>query len=101
MKRLIVRYKVKEDRAEENIDYIHKVFAALESSRPEGLRYASFRLQDGLTFVHIASIETGDDSNPLQALPAFQAFIKDIADRCDEPPQAQGAATVGSYRLFD
>lgn len=100
MKRLIVRYKVKEDKAQENVEYIQNIFRALEEAKPEGLRYVSFKLEDGLSFVHIASIETADGENPLLALEEFKAFTKDIADRCDEPPVATPVETLGSYNAF-
>jgi hypothetical protein len=95
----VVRYKTKPEHAEENQALIEKVFADLDSSRPAGLRYASFRLADGVSFVHVASIETDDGSNPLTATPAFAAFVEDIAARCDEPPVATEATVVGSYRF--
>ena len=101
MPKVIVRYKVKSDKAQENIDYINQVFKALKQASPARLRYASFVLEDGLSFVHIASIETDDGSNPLTALPEFQAFVADIASRCDEPPQPNAADLLGSYRVFD
>jgi len=101
MPKVIVKYKVKSDRSEENIDYINQVFKALHKASPKGLRYASFVLEDDLSFVHIASVETDDGSNPLASLPEFQAFIADIASRCDEPPQASTADLLGSYRIFD
>lgn len=101
MSKVIVKYKVKADKASENIDYIKKVFSALKESSPEGLRYTSFVLEDGLTFIHIASIETEDDSNPLMAIPEFQAFIADIGSRCDEPPQPSPAEMIGSYGVFE
>ncbi len=56
MKRVMVRYKVKADRAAENENYISKVFEQLKNDRPSGLRYASFKLNDGVSFVHIVSI---------------------------------------------
>ena len=101
MPKVIVRYKVKSDRAEENIDYINRVFEALKQASPAGLRYASFVLEDGLSFVHIASIETEDGSNPLTELAEFQAFVADIASRCDEPPRPTPVELLGSYRVFD
>lgn len=101
MKRVIVRYKVKEDKARQNIEYIQAVFSALEKSKPEGLRYTAFQLEDGVSFVHIASIETEDGSNPLAAFDEFKAFTQDIASRCDEPPVASSAETIGSYRMFE
>ena len=100
MNRVIVRYKVKGDNVQENIDYIQAVFAALEKSRPEGLRYASFQLEDGVSFVHIASIETDNGENPLPALDEFKSFVKDITQRCEEAPVACSAETIGAYRIF-
>ena len=100
METTIVRYKVKADCAHENIEYIQKVFAQLSEDKPEGLRYVSFNLDDGLSFVHIAVVETSDGENPLPETPAFQDFVSGIKDRCDEPPVATKADIVGSYRLF-
>jgi len=100
MKTFIVRYKVKADKAAENIAFIKQVFAELEKTKPEGIRYVSFVLEDGLSFVHVASIEAADDSNPLLSLDAFKAFGKDIASRCDEPPKPVPASVVGSYQVF-
>ncbi len=100
METTIVRFKVKADRAEENRDFIRKVFAQLDEDKPEGLRYVSFNLDDGLSFVHIAVVETADGKNPLPNTTAFQEFLSGIKDRCDEPPVATRADIVGSYRLF-
>ena len=96
----IVRYKVKPDRAEENRQYIRDVFAELHDDKPDGLRYVSFNLEDGVSFVHIAVVETDDGSNPLVDTAAFRRFTAAIADRCEEPPVATKADIVGSYRLF-
>lgn len=100
MKRILVRYKVKTESAQENIEYIQAVFGALENSKPEGLRYASFQLEDGVSFVHIASIETEDGSNPLPSFDEFKAFVNDIASRCVEPPEPSELTTIGSYCVF-
>ena len=100
METTIVRYKIKADRAEENREYIRKVFAQLDEDKPDRLRYVSFNLDDGLSFVHIAVIETDDRKNPLPDMSAFQDFVSDINERCDEPPIATKADIVGSYHLF-
>jgi hypothetical protein len=100
METTIVRYKVKADQAEENKAYIRRVFEELDANKPEGLRYVSFNLADGVSFVHIAVVESENGENPLQQTAAFKDFIADIKDRCDEPPAASSADIVGSYRLF-
>ncbi len=100
METTIVRYKVKADQAEENKAFIRRVFEELDANRPDGLRYVSFNLADGVSFVHIAVVESEDGENPLPKTAAFKDFIADIKDRCEEPPAASSADIVGSYRLF-
>ena len=100
MKRIMVRYKVKAERAVENEDCIRKVFEELKQTEPEGLRYASFKQDDGLNFVHIASIETEGGENPLAASPASKAFQAEIKDRCEEPPVAVDLHEIESYKFF-
>lgn len=100
MKRIIVRYRVKPGRVADNERLIGAVFEQLQRERPAGLRYASFKAADGLSFTHIVSIETADSSNPLGALPAFKAFTAAIGERCDEPPVATELTEVGDYRFF-
>ncbi len=99
MQRLIVRYKVKPDRASENQHYVEKVFEELRQNSPPGLRYATFKQNDGVTFIHLVSIET--DTNPLPKLPAFQAFQAEIKERCEEQPVVTDLEEVGSYHFFD
>ena len=100
MKRVMVRYSVKPDKAEENTAYIKKVFEELKQNSPDGLRYASFQLDDGVSFVHFASIETSDGTNPLAQTEAFKKFQAEIKERCDKGPTASPLNEIGSYRMF-
>ena len=93
----VVRYQTKPERADENQTFVEMVFAELNSERPDGLRYMTFRLEDGVTFVHVASVETVDGVNPLTTTAAFGAFQREIADRLEGPPLAMSATIVGSY----
>jgi hypothetical protein len=99
MKATVVRYQAKADRADENQGLIEKVFTDLDARQPDGFTYKVFRLEDGVSFVHVV-IEHDDVDNPdsLQDVPAFQAFVSGIADRCDVAPVAMGATIVGGYR---
>jgi hypothetical protein len=97
MKAIVVRYQAKPDRADENQQLIEAVFAELSDRRPKGFSYRVFRLEDGVSFVHVVIEHDVADSDSLQDVPAFQAFTKDIGDRCDVPPLAMGATVVGSY----
>lgn len=76
MKRVMIRYRVKPDRVEENEALVRGVYEELQS------------------------VETEDGHNPLLALPAFAEFQKDIGDRCEEPAIVTELDEVGSYRLL-
>ncbi|MGI9604114.1 MAG: hypothetical protein ACR2QE_19700 [Acidimicrobiales bacterium] len=94
MSTVVVRYRTKADRADENQALVEAVFAELAATDPGGVRYATFRLADN-TFVHIADVEA--DPNPLPATAAFGAFQAELGDRCEEGPNPQEATLVGSY----
>ena len=96
MAQVMVRYKVKPERAEENAELVRAVYDELHRIAPTDLTYATFVLEDGVSFVHLATHD-GDD-NPLTQVAAFQRFQEQIRDRCDEPPVASRMREVGSYR---
>jgi hypothetical protein len=97
MRRVMVRYRVRPERVAENEELVRAVYAELAASSPDGLRYATFKLPDGVTFVHLAE---HDAENPLRAVSAFQRFQEGIDERCDEPPVATELDEVGAYRFF-
>jgi hypothetical protein len=99
VQRFMVRYKVKTDRAAENEQLVRAVYEQLAREHPAGLRYATLKLDDGVSFVHLVSHEA-DGDNPLPELAAFKAFIAEIGDRCEEPPVRTELSEVGSYAFF-
>jgi hypothetical protein len=95
MSRVIVRYRVKPDQADRNEELVRAMYEELHRADPSGFRYATFRLEDGVTFVHIAE-QDGPD-NPLAKIDAAREFQRDIEARCDEPPVVVQATQVGSF----
>ena len=97
----MVSYTLKPDRVAENERLAHGVYDALRETRPAGLHYATFRLGDGVSFVHIVSHEEAAGANALTALPAFQAFAAGVKDRCASPPVRVELNEIGAYGFFD
>lgn len=97
MSATVVRYRVNPEYAETNAERVRAVYAALDRDQPEGFSYATFRLEDGVSFVHVATHEEG--ANPLLALAEFAAFREGLAGNCEVPPAASSATAVGSYGL--
>lgn len=100
MRRVMVRYRVKPDQVAKNEALVRAVYDELQQKNPPGLRYATFQLEDGVTFVHLASTETEDGTSPLAGIGAFQEFQQDIKERCDEAPHVTELREIGSYRLL-
>src|SRR5262245_51446934 len=98
---VMVRYTTKPDRADENQALVEQVFAELSATQPDGLRYTTLRLADGVSFVHIAAVDTADGANPLTTTAAFAEFVRDVEARCVEAPVAMQATIVGAYRTGD
>jgi hypothetical protein len=91
----VIRYRTKPDRSDENAELVRQVFAELAAQDPGGIRYATLRLEDDVSFVHIAILE--GDVNPLGSSEAFNRFQSEIAQRCEEGPTVTDATVVGAY----
>lgn len=94
MRNTIVRYRVRRGTEEENAALVRAVYAELAEVRPPGFRYATYRLDDGRSFVHVAE---QDGDNPLPQLPAFREFQAGIRERCESGPEVSSAEVVGRF----
>jgi len=91
----VIRYRTKTESADENVRLIEAVFAELAEKESLGIRYEVFRLDDGVTFVHVATLD--GENNPLQSSPAFAAFQSTLGGRLEEGPYPAVATVVGSH----
>ena len=74
-----------------------KVFAALERECPVGVRYTSYRLADGVTYIALLEIEDGVE-NPLPAIAEFGEFQAGLKDWVDgSAPVVEQLEVRGSY----
>jgi hypothetical protein len=91
----MVRYRTTPEAADENQRLVEAVYRELAADDPGGLRYATFRLADGVTFVHVAAYD-GED-NPLTRSAAFKEFQQDFAARAADGPERADLTLVGEY----
>ncbi len=92
---VMVRYQTTVGAAEANCRLVEDVYAELRATKPDGLRYVTIRLDDGVTFVHLAIVDAAE--NPLPQVEAFQAFQQELDGRLVEPPTVHQVTVVGSY----
>jgi len=93
---VIARYRLRPGRVQRNEELVRAVFRELAELAPNGFRYETYRLEDGLTFVHHSSRE-GDEPAPLTSLPAFIEFQAELAERCEWGPEVAEAEEMGSF----
>jgi len=94
----VIRYRTRPESADENERLIREVFAELAMQNPNGLRYGAFRLEDGVSFLHVAVLD--GEENPLSTSVSFGEFQSGIKDRCAEGPMPSDATVIGNYQLL-
>jgi hypothetical protein len=96
MTQVLIRYRLKPDQVERNEELVRAVYEELHRAAPSGFRYVTFKLEDGVSFMHVSESE-GED-NPLAGLASAKEFQQEIAERCEEQPVVTKLTEVGSYR---
>ena len=93
---IVVRYRTRPEATADNEALVRAVYDELAGSSPDGFHYMTLKLDDGVSFVHVAVHDDGAP-NPLAASPAFARFQADLASRLDEGPTPAPAQVVGRY----
>ena len=102
MKAVKVQYTVREDYVETNKQNIERVMADLRASNHPGIKYSSFLLEDGKTFVHFGMYADEQAMAVVSNLDSFQNFRQQLQQsRPELPPQADDLSLVASaYDIF-
>ncbi|MER5717527.1 hypothetical protein [Streptomyces sp. NPDC002132] len=77
---------------------LHTVYADLQQARPRGLRYDTFRLDGGGSFLALIESEGDPVAAPHHRLASFQRYRAALSEICTEPPIVAYLDEVGSYR---
>ena len=91
-----IRYTVKPEEVARNEDLLKALFAELEELQTPGLRYAVFRLPDGVSYMHLVSHDK-QSHGPLQRPQKIGEFHEGLHERCDEQPVRTSMIELGSF----
>jgi hypothetical protein len=97
---LLIRSQVKDEFVAEAEAAVDKWFAAVHEAQPQGVRYASTKAPDGVTFVVVLQLEN-PPQNPLTEVPGFAEFQEKLKGWVAETGEPEALEVVGSYRLFE
>ncbi len=76
----LLQCEVRREELERHLALLRAVYAELEAQRPEGLRYATWQLEDEVRFVELVAGE--DLPHPLPALESFRRYRAGLDERC-------------------
>lgn len=99
MKVQMIRSTIKAEHMADIDETSKRLFAALDREQPQGMRYTTYLLPDGVTFVILLELGDGVD-NPLLAMPEAQAVQEGLKQWRAEPPAVEQLTLVRSYRSF-
>ena len=97
MSNVIVQYSIKPEHVAENERLIAAVYDELNATKPEGIQYSAFLLEDGVTFVHVGRFEDEVAKEAHANTDAFRTFQQDIDTRFATKPTFTEARKIGSY----
>jgi quinol monooxygenase YgiN len=102
MKSVKVQYTVKAEYAETNKGNIRQVMADLQELANPGIKYSSFILEDGKTFIHFGMYADQEALEVVNSLPSFQSFREQLkASQPETPPRGDDLTLIdSSYEIF-
>ena len=102
MKSVKVQYTVKAEYADTNKKNVAKVMADLRELAHPGIKYSTFVMEDGKTFIHFGMYADQEALDVVNNLPSFQSFREQLkASGPEAPPKGNDLTLVdSSYEIF-
>ena len=94
---VMVRWKVHADQVGPELAMLREVYDELAAAEIDGLRYATYRLEDGVSFLDVVDLPQGPGM--LRQIAAFGRYRSGLEERCVEPPVVTQLEEVGAYRF--
>ena len=97
----LVQYTIKPDQVAKNENLVREVYKELHDSKIEGFHYATFKMPDGVTFVHLAFGDNEEAGKKFRDLQAFKNFQSNIKERCETLPAVSAITEIGTYHFIE
>ena len=97
-----VQYTAKQEYVAKNKQNIEKVMNDLREINSPGIKYSTYLLDDGKTFMHFSLFENEDAQKVLNGLESFKQFQAELkASGPEVPPKVDNLSLVASsYNIF-
>ena len=93
---VMITYTVKREELAAHLALVGEVYADLQQLAPEGLSYATYQLDDDVSFMELLTGDAGP--GPLAGSAAFARFRSSLDARCERPPVLTELRQLRAYR---
>ena len=93
---VMITYTLKREELPAHLALVGEVYADLQQLAPDGLGYATYQLDDDVSFVELLTGDAGP--GPLAGSAAFARFRSSLDARCERPPVLIELRQVGAYQ---
>jgi hypothetical protein len=101
MKIVRVQYTTSKEFSPINQANIRRVIDELKTLNHPGIKYSTYLLQDGKTFMHFDQFENEEAHQVLQSLQSFKKFADELfASKLEVEPILELPSLVGSTEVF-
>jgi quinol monooxygenase YgiN len=101
MKIVRVQYTTTKEYASINQENIKRVVNELKTLNHPGIKYSTYLLPDGKTFMHFDQFENEEAHQALQSLESFKKFAEELrASKPEVEPKLELPALVASTEAF-
>jgi len=97
-----VQYTAKQEYVAKNKENIQQVMQDLQAIGNNDIRYSTYILEDGKTFMHFAMFGNDEARSIFNAVTSFKKFQTELKESMPEvPPKVDHPSLVGSsYHIF-
>jgi hypothetical protein len=92
----MIRYTLRPDAVEENLELLADVQLELTENQPEVVKMATFQLDDKVSFVHL---HAADRPARLHTIKSFERFRRSLPERCVAEPMSTEVDCVGLFNF--
>jgi quinol monooxygenase YgiN len=95
----MARYRVKADKRDEVVSVLEEFVKTVKEKEPSTLRYVAYRLEDGVSFVHIMYFKDEEAERRHREASYVKKFEKLLHPNCEEEPRFFSIVPVPAHFL--
>jgi quinol monooxygenase YgiN len=95
----LARYRIKADKQDEMVAVLEEFVKTVKENEPNTLRYTAYRLEDGVSFIHIMYFKDEEAEQHHNSTSYLKKFAEILNPNCEQQPEFVTIAPVPAHFL--